>query len=101
MNAINIHQDNYYKGICTSTDGHVGKENFDWMIREHGGDHENLTFANLLINANYHRFVEDLIPRFQDREIIYVVNELANTSNLPFEIIKNFKIGSNCMINEL
>jgi hypothetical protein len=91
-------QDKYYKGICTSTDGHVGKENFDWMIREHGGDHENLTFANLLINANYHRFVEDLVPRLQNREVIYVVNELANTSNLPFEVSKEFLIGSNCMI---
>lgn len=91
-------QDKYFKGICTSTDGHVGKENFDWMIDFHGGGHENLTFANLVINGNYHRFVEELIPCFQDREIIYVVNELAKTSNLPFEISKEFKIGSNCMI---
>ena len=89
----------YYKGICTSTDGHVGKENFDWMIDFHGGDHENLTFANLLINANYKRFVEELIPLLQNREVIYVVNELADTSKLPFEISKEFIIGSNCMIN--
>ena len=91
-------QQNYFKGICTATDGHVGKENFDWMIDFHGGDHENLTFANLLINANYHRFVEDLVPLLQDREIIYVVNELANTDKLPFKISKKFCIGSNCMI---
>ena len=38
---------------------HVGKANFDWMIDFHGGDHPNLTFANLLINANYKRFVEE------------------------------------------
>ena len=82
-------QNGYYKGICTSTDGHVGKENFDWMIDFHGGDHENLTFANLLINANYKRFVEELIPLLQNREVIYVVNELADTSKLPFEISKN------------
>ena len=93
-------QDGYYKGICTSTDGHVGKENFDWMIDFHGGDHENLTFANLLINANYKRFVEELIPLLQNREVIYVVNELADTSKLPFEILKEFIIGSNCMIDD-
>ena len=92
-------QNGYYKGICTSTDGHVGKENFDWMIDFHGGDHENLTFPNLLINANYKRFVEELIPLLQNREVIYVVNELADTSKLPFEISKEFIIGSNCMIN--
>ena len=92
-------QDNYFKGICTSTDGHVGKENFDWMLNFHGGDHSNLTFANLLINANYSRFVEEMIPLFMNREIIYIVNELADTSKLPFEISKKFEIGSNCMIN--
>ena len=92
-------QDNYFKGICTSTDGHVGKENFDWMINFHGGDHDNLTFANLLINANYSRFIEEMIPLFMDREILYVVNEMADTSKLPFKISKKFEVGSNCMIN--
>ncbi len=91
-------QDGYYKGICTSTDGHVGKENFDWMIELHGSDHETLTFANLLINANYTNFVEQMIPAFCDRDIIYVVNEMADTSKLPFNIVKEFHIGSNCMI---
>tara|TARA_A100001515_G_scaffold144261_1_gene147805 strand:- start:513 stop:1307 length:795 start_codon:yes stop_codon:yes gene_type:complete len=92
-------QKNYFKGICTATDGHVGKSNFDWMIDFHSGDHENLTFANLLINANYSRFIEELVPLLEKREIIYVVNELANTDNLPFNISKKFVIGSNCMIN--
>ena len=91
-------QKNYFKGICTATDGHVGKDNFDWMIQAHGGDHENLTFANLLINANYAKFVEQLIPILCNREIIYVVNELADTK-LPFNIKKKFLIGSNCMID--
>lgn len=91
-------QSNYYKGVCTSSDGHVGKENFDWFIALHGGDHPNLTFANLLINANYKRFVEELIPVLDNRKVIYVVNEMANTNKLPFEIAKEFRIGSNCMI---
>ena len=92
-------QDNYYKGICTSTDGHVGRQNFDWMIDFHGADHENLTFANLLINANYSRFVEELIPVIADRQILYVVNEMADLSLLPFDIKKAFLVGSNCMID--
>tara|TARA_R110002110_G_scaffold203787_3_gene414983 strand:- start:96 stop:893 length:798 start_codon:yes stop_codon:yes gene_type:complete len=92
-------QDNYYKGICTSTDGHIGRENFDWMINFHGGDHENLTFANLLINANYSRFVEEIIPVIADRPILYVVNKMADLSLLPFDIKKAFLVGSNCMID--
>jgi len=93
-------QKNYFKGICTGTDLHVGNENFNWMIDYHGGDHPNLTFANLLINANYTRFVEEIIPTFVDREIIYVANAMADVSKLPFEIGKKFEIGSNCAVND-
>jgi len=92
-------QDGYYKGICTSSDGHVGRENFEWMIDFHGGDHVNLTYSNLLINANYSNFVEEMIPALCERKIIYVVNEMADTSKLPFDIVEKFHIGSNCMIN--
>ena len=92
-------QHNYFKGICTATDGHVGKDNFDWMINFHGGDHPNLTFANLLINANYKKFIEEMLQNFANRDIIYVVNELADTSKLPFRIMRHFNIGSNCMID--
>jgi len=93
-------QQNYFKGICTGTDAHVGDKNFDYQVNLHGGDHETLTFSNLLINSNYHRFVEEIIPLFVNRDIIYVVNKLANTAALPFEIKKKFEIGSNCMIND-
>ena len=91
---------NYFKGICTSTDAHVGRENFDWMIKLHGGDHESLTFANLLINANYKHFIEKMVPLFAKRKILYVANNMANISQLPFVVEKMFEIGSNCMIND-
>lgn len=93
-------QNNFFKGICTGTDPHVGDENFNWMIKEHGGDHKNLTFSNLLINANYKRFIEEMVPLFVERDIIYVANKKANISKLPFEVKKHFAVGSNCMIND-
>ena len=93
-------QEGYFKGICTSTDAHVGRENFEWMLELHGGDHESLTYSNLLINANYRRFIEEMVPLFADRNILYVANKLANISKLPFEVEKTFEIGTNCMIND-
>ena len=93
-------QDSYFKGICTGTDAHVGDKNFDYQIALHEGDHENLTFSNLLINANYRRFIEEMVPLFVDREVIYIANKLADVSRLPFTIKKKFEIGSNCMIND-
>lgn len=93
-------KENYFKGICTSSDAHVGSESFQYQVKLHGGDHESLTYSNLLINSNYKRFVEDMLPVIAEREIIYVVNELADTTRLPFNIKKKFIIGSNCMIND-
>ena len=37
---------------------------------------------------------------FVDRDIIYVVNKLANVGKLPFAVKKRFEIGTNCMIND-
>jgi hypothetical protein len=93
-------QHNYFKGICTGTDPHLGRQNFDWQINLLGEEEENLTFSNLLINANYRRFIEEMVPLFVDREIIYVVNKLADTSRLPFKVKKAFEIGSDCMVND-
>ena len=100
LESFRHRQKNYFKGICTATDAHVGRQNFLWQLKEHGpGDYEHLTFANVLINANYRRFVQELVPMLKNREVIYVVNELADLSGLPFEVKKAFRIGSNCMIN--
>ncbi len=98
LESYHHNQEKYFKGICTSSDPHVGSHNFQWMIDLHGGDSENLTFSNLLINSNYSRFVEEIVPLFSNKEIIYIVNENANTDNLPFKIKKKFIIGSNCMV---
>lgn len=92
-------QQNYFKGICTTTDAHVGKENFQYMLKLHDNIEDGLTFSNLFINSNYKRFVEEIVPIFCDRQVIYVVNELANTDKLPFNVSKKFLVGSDCMIN--
>jgi hypothetical protein len=97
IEAFQYNSHNYFKGICTKTD--VGEQDFRWQLDLHGEDESNLTFANVLINSNYSRYVEEIVPLFKDKEVIYVANEMADLSGLPFEIKKHFSIGSNCMIN--
>ena len=41
-----------------------------------------------------------MVPVLVDRDIIYVANENANISKLPFDVKKHFSVGSNCMIND-
>ena len=86
----------YYKGICCRND--VGEDAFFWQKGLNGGD-KDLTFANLLINRNYRRFVEEMVPVLRERDVIYVVNEMANLEGIPFELKKTFEVGSNCMID--
>lgn len=87
----------FFRGICTKPD--VNKDIFDWMVDKAGGDSETLTWANLLINGNYERFLNEMVPLFQDKEIIFVVNEVATFEKLPFKVKKDFRVGSNCFIN--
>lgn len=90
--------DNFYKGICTYPD--VGEETFKWMVDMAGGDHETLTWANLFINGNYPRFVEEIIPIFSTKPVVMIVNEHADLENLPFEIYKDFRVGKSCFTND-
>jgi hypothetical protein len=98
IEAFQHKQKNYYKGICPRED--VGEENFQFQLSLHGeGDDEHLTYASALINKNYRRFVEEMVPLFSNRDIIYVANEMANLDGLPFKVKKHFPIGSNCPVN--
>lgn len=92
-------QERYYKGICFSED--VGQSDYQWQWSLLGSecDTENITWANLLINANYPDFIEKMVPEFANRKVVYVCNELANITNLPFDVVKDFRIGANCQVN--
>ncbi len=99
IDSLKFNKDGYYKGICTKSD--VSAEDFEWQLELHGSsDLEHITFANVLINNNYKRFIQEMVPLFADRDVIYVVNENANLPGLPFKVKKSFRIGSNCMIND-
>jgi len=91
------HDKNYFVGLsCRCC---VGESNFKWMVDFRGGDDEHLTWANLLINANYEKFLSEMLPLFNNKKIVFIGNEIMDTSKLPFEVVKDFRVGSNCMIN--
>jgi hypothetical protein len=89
---------NFYRGICMYPD--VGGEVFKWMVEFAGGDHETLTWANLFINGNYPRFIEEILPIFSNKPVVMVVNENADLEGLPFEVYKDFRVGKSCFTND-
>ena len=85
-------QENYFKGIsCRCC---VGELNFDWQIENLGGDNDNLTWANLLVNSNYPLFMKEFYPEIQNRGAYVICNEMADLSKLNW-IKKDFRIGNN------
>ena len=88
----------FYRGICTRPDMDI--ETFNWMVDLAGGDSETLTWSNLLINGNYERYLNEMVPLLKNKEIIIIVNEIANLNKLPFNVKKDFRVGTNCFIND-
>ena len=96
-------QPNYFKGLCTK--GDVGGVDWDWQFADGrlDRDDDHLTFANLLINGNYKKFMDVMIPeiRMAKHKVIYVCNKLADLTNFPLDLVKDFRIGQNCHINDV
>ncbi len=91
-------QKNYFKGICCRCC--VGEENYNWQFNHISNDEKDLTWANLLINGNYRIFMEQMVPMMKNYPVVMVVNKLAKLEKLPFNVVKDFRIGSNCHIND-
>jgi hypothetical protein len=97
VDAFRFKKKNYFKGLsCRCC---VGEENFRWQLQFHGGDDENFTWANLLVNGNYGKFIREMYPVFNDYETVFVCNQVADLSVLPF-IKKDFRVGYNAMVND-
>lgn len=96
--AYKHHQKNYFVGLsCPCC---VGKEDNEWMKELRGGDDEHLTWSNLFVNSNYPLFLNHFVPLLKDKKVVVVCNESADLSGLPFKVEKDFRIGSNAMIND-
>ena len=98
IDSLQFKKKNYYKGIsCRCC---VGQESFDFQVDLSGGDTSDLTWANLWNNGNYEAFVKEILPIFNNKKVVLVINESANISKLPFPVVKDFRVGTNCFIND-
>jgi len=95
--AFRFQKKNYFNGIsCRCC---VGEENFQWQLDFHGEYDENFTWANLLVNGNYGKFIHEMYPLFNEYKTVFICNENADLSVMPF-IVKDFRVGYNAMIND-
>lgn len=99
FSAFTFDHPNYYIGICAPSD--QDDKTFFWMKTESKRDEQYLTWANLFVNSNYGRFRQEFIPELKSKKIIIVCNEKSDLSLLPFPVIKDFRVGPNCIINNI
>ncbi len=96
-------QKNYFKGLsCRCC---IGEADFKWQIEliEKGYDdcdQGHLTWSNLLINANYLKFLKEMYPVIFTYPIVMTVNKNAQLGDLGLDIKKEFRVGPNCIVND-
>lgn len=100
MEAYQFKKTNYFVGLsCRCC---VGEKDFKQMLEWYDGDTNSdyLTWANLLLNGNYPLFIKHFIPELKKKNIVYILNENAKLEGLPFDVVKDFRVGPNCIIND-
>lgn len=101
MDAYRFKKENYYVGLsCRCC---VGTQDFQQMLDWYEGDvnSDNLTWANLFLNANYGRFMKEFLPEIGKYKVVYIVNENAKLDKIPYiKVVKDFRVGPNCIIND-
>lgn len=71
----------FYKGVPVASQG--AREDQQLMIEYNGGTADNLTFADLLINSNYLRFLKEMLPTLVEVDgLVFVGNHRANTRQI-------------------
>lgn len=84
---------NFFKGVPVASQG--AKLDQQLMINYNGGVTDFLTFADLLINSNYLRFLKVMLPRLAGRkELVFVGNHRANTRRIGSHV-QHVPLGDN------
>jgi hypothetical protein len=97
VDSFKFRKNNYFKGLsCRCC---VGDDNFHWQLDFHGSHDENFTWANLLVNSNYPRFIREMYPLFNNFKTVFICSKRADLSMLPF-LVKDFRVGYNAMVND-
>ena len=97
IESFKFKHESYFGGVsCPCCIG--GESVHSWMKKQSDQELDHLTWANIFVNANYSFYLNNMVPEYQEREVILVSNTDSNLDNLPFEIKKHFMIGKNAWV---
>lgn len=89
IEAFKYKDDGYIVGIscpCCQGQEHYNMKEFSEQ------DENNLTYANVFVNANYPFYLTTFIDEYKNWDVILVANKNALVDNLPFKISKFYPV---------
>lgn len=100
MESAKYKASNYYVGIACRCC--VGDNKHEKLKTLTGQDEEHLTWGNIFVNSNYPLYVQQILPLFNEYNVVMVVNHKAITYDLPFrdKIVKTFNVGTNAWMRD-
>jgi hypothetical protein len=98
LEAFRHRASDYYVGI--SCPHCVGDLDFEWLRAASGQDDEHLTFATLCFYANYRHYLDHVVPLYRQYEVVLVCNTAAAIDSLPFDVSRDFRVGTNAWVDD-
>jgi hypothetical protein len=92
LETINHTESNYYYAISAPTDN---IDDYTYLINNISQTKENITFANLWINANYPKSKEK--HKELKREVILICNQNGRKENFPFNVVDLIQFPDDCV----
>lgn len=97
MDALCHKDEKYHVGLLVGN-SQINRNKTDFLLKLSEQPIENVTYANLFVNANYARFRTEFVPELLKRELVVVCNR-KSTVSFP-NVRKVFTVGSNCIVND-
>lgn len=83
MESFRYKNDRYFVGItCVKV---FGLQVHKAMKTLSDQNEDHLTWADIWVNSNYKYYTQNILPLFQNRDIVLFCNENGNINNLPFK----------------
>jgi hypothetical protein len=92
LNTIQHTESNYYYAISAPTDN---IDDYNYLTNNIIQSKENITFANLWINANYHKSKENYSKL--KREVVLICNQNGKKENFPFNVTDLIPFPDDCI----
>lgn len=96
--ALTYKANGYIVGIvCPCCEGY---EKFQKLKQLSNQSEDHLTWANVFVNSNFPKLKSRIEPIFKNKDIVFIGNALAKTTDLSFIIKKKFTVGDNAWLQD-